>query len=156
MSDPDASPHPSDEGPHGLATPAAAQREALEAAAVALEQSVAAPTAEASWRGGVEEAVRRVQDLLSRHIARSDSPEGLPGSIEQAAPGLAGPARRLSSEHHELADRAASLQGLLDDPDSAPEAIRDAGADLSGRLIAHVHAANDLVVDAFEAELGDD
>lgn len=156
MTDPGSSAHPSDEGPDGALTPVAAHREALEAAALALERSLAAPTVESSWRSGVAEALHSVVDVLTEHVSRNDTMEGLPGSIVEAAPRLAGPARRLSAEHAELTNRAASFGDMLDDPTTAPESIRDAGADLSGRLLAHVHTANDLMHDAFEAEPGND
>lgn len=139
-----------DQAPDGPLQSVRTQPAELETAAARLEKSLAGPSADPSWREGVAQAVREVDEVLSRHVSTDSGVDDLPASVAETTPGLTGPARRLSDEHTELTDRTASLQDLLGDESVGPDAVRDAGADLAGRLLAHVHTADDLLRDAGE------
>jgi hypothetical protein len=140
--------------PDGPLAPVRARRDALEAAATELERSLAAPSATTAWRDGVISALERTQGVLEQHLRASAGEAGVPESIVQADPRLIGPAERLAREHDELVSHQRAVTALAHDASSAPEAVRDAAAELAALLLRHVQHAHDLLYDAFESELG--
>lgn len=154
---PDASaPHgtTSATAPDGVLQPVRARRDALEKAATSLESSLAEPSHTAAWRDGVRVALGRTQEVLESHIEATSGEQGLPRSVVEVAPRLAGPAERLSGEHADLVARQRVVTAMADDEHISPEALRDAAADLSALLLRHVKNAQDLLVDALEDEIG--
>jgi hypothetical protein len=140
--------------PDGPLEPIRAHKDALQEAAIALESSLAEPSTTVQWRDGVRAALRRAQQVLGEHIAETDGPAGLPASVVDSSPRLAGPARRLASEHDDLLERQQALASYVADDDVPPELIRDAAAEMAAMMLQHVRHAQDLIVDAVEEELG--
>jgi hypothetical protein len=140
--------------PEGVLEPVQARREALQTAATNLERSLAEPSDTPQWREGVQAAAAAVDHALTRHVSSNLETDGLLPTVVEAAPWLSGPADRLGVEHIDLAERTAALVALAADPQAPPEAVRDAAADLTARLLRHVQHAHDLLYDAFESDLG--
>lgn len=140
--------------PNGLLEPVRARRDALQSAAQALESALAETAATPQWRDEVRTALERTQEVLEQHVSETAGAEGLPASVIQAAPRLAGPAQRLAAEHSDLAERQRTVAAMAGDPAIPPEAVRDAAAELAELLLRHVRQAHDLLVDAAEDELG--
>ncbi len=140
--------------PDGVLQPVRARRDALEKAATSLESSLAEPSHTTEWRDGVRHALGRTQEVLESHIASTSGEQGLPSSVMEVAPRLAGPAQRLSGEHADLVARQRVVTAMAEDENITPEALRDAAADLAALLLRHVKNAQDLLVDALEDEFG--
>jgi hypothetical protein len=140
--------------PDGLLEPVVARRDALQAAATALESSLAEPSATTEWRDGVRDALSETREVLERHVHQTAGESGLPASVVGLAPRLSGPVSRLSGEHVDLVARQRVVAAMAEDEGIGPEALRDAAADLAALLLRHVRTANDLLVDALEEELG--
>lgn len=144
---------PSDVG-RDTVEPFRARREALGSATTDLENSLAAPTATPEWRAGVGVAAEQLRGPLEAHIGLVDTEDGLSAAVEDQAPGLARPAERLAEEHADLSQRFGDFVAVLSDTATSPDAIRDAGMDLVGRVRRHLQQADDLFADASAPESG--
>lgn len=140
--------------PDGTLEPIQASRDELEHAANDLKASLAEPSATREWRDSVIAGLERTQVALDAHHHTPPGASGLPSSVVEAAPRLAGQAGRLSDEHADLRKQQKSVTALAHDEDSAPDDVRDAAAELCAVLLRHVQHAHDLLHDAIESELG--
>jgi hypothetical protein len=142
------------EPPEGTLAPVRARREALETAASELEHTLAAPSATTQWRTGVVAALQRSGIVLDEHLHENQGQLGIPESVVQAEPRLAGPAEQLSREHDDLMSEHRRVSAVAVDASQPPDAVRDAAAGLATLMRRHVQHSHDLIYDAFEVELG--
>ncbi len=129
-------------------------REELSIAASRLERSLASPRTDL-WVKQVEEDLHDLRDALTRHIAITESDDGLLAQIVDDSPRLVPEVDIILAEHSELCeavDLAADIVHMAD-----PERIYDIRTtvlDLLGRLYAHRQHGADLVYDAYSVDIG--
>jgi hypothetical protein len=107
-------------------------------------------------RGLVEHQLRNLTELIEAHFAREEA-GGYMGEALTRAPRLGGTAERLLAEHVDLLDDAQKLHMLARAGVESMAWWRQIEADfthLKARLLAHEHAENKLLNEAFNRDIG--
>jgi hypothetical protein len=138
----------------------ARRRADLHHALVELEQAISRPAVgrEADWS---KEVIRQLQDLahtLEEHVEVTERAGGLYDEIAHKATRLASKIDQLKEEHPDMREATADLIGRLEATpigDSWPLAdARDDLQRLLGRIVRHRQLGADLVWEAYNLDIG--
>jgi hypothetical protein len=135
------------------------RRSDLHGVLVELESALAAPAAGrvAAWSLRVHEGLVELGAAFERHIAVTEGPEGLFGSVMSRAPRLAGTIDELSRQHRRIRQSVGdALDAVHRAADAAepPAASREAVLDLIEQLMRHRQHGADLVYEAYAVDIG--
>jgi hypothetical protein len=130
------------------------QRAELLQAIQGLEQAVAAPAQEPTWRERAAHRLAALRARLTEHIVITEGPDGLYAELLADAPRLTRPVASLVADHGQLLVRVDSLTRRLHQPDCAVEAARGAAGDLLSDLSRHRQRGADLVYEAYATDIG--
>lgn len=97
-----------------------------------------------------------VREILRRHTAAAEGPDGLFSEIDQERPTLARTVAKLRQEHIDLQAHAAALHQLVhEEPDAVDRAdLRRRVTALAGALRHHQEIEMDAVFDTINLDLG--
>ena len=122
-----------------------------------IEVHLAEPDTGAWWWVELVSHVDALDDMWARHRADVEGSNGLHAHVLADAPRVAALVARLEIEHDRLAtairDVRLRLGEISGDPDGVTEAVA-ATADLLARLRQHEVAAEDLLHEAYQVDLG--
>jgi hemerythrin len=97
--------------------------------------------------------LQKLQSLLEEHFEHEEADGGMPGMVSGRAPHLMTQLDDLMHEHEVFMTDVSALIERADRGDDA-DAVRGAFRDLAGRLHDHESRETDLIMDAFESDLG--
>jgi hypothetical protein len=130
------------------------QRAELLQAIQGLEQAVAAPAREPSWRDRVGQQLARLRHQLTEHIVITEGPDGLYAALLADAQRLTRPVTALMEDHGDLLVRIDALARRASEPDCPAEAVRAKAGELLSHLSRHRQRGADLVYEAYATDIG--
>jgi hypothetical protein len=130
------------------------QRAELLQAIQGLEEAVAAPVRDPSWRERVGHQLGRLRDQLTEHVVITEGPDGLYAALLADAPRLNRPVNALVADHGKLLVRIDSLARRARRPDYPVKAVRDGASRLLSHLSRHRQRGADLVYEAYATDIG--
>lgn len=134
------------------------QRASLRQAFSAVEQALATPLSgrPEQWREHLTGCLEQLRRAWTRHIAVTESPDGLFEQIQVDAPRLAPQVRKLHQEHDEISSELDAMRTGLAEHELATElsAIRAQGTAVLSRVMRHRQRGADLIYEAYERDIG--
>ncbi len=138
------------------------RRAGLKSAMSELELALAAPAPHRTeWLSRLDEAVRAVHEVWTRHICETEAPGAFLDELVGEAPRLSTPASRLRREHSDILAAIVRAEKRLHEPPDDDEGYLgwadDTRTELTtvlSSLARHRQRGADLVYEAYDVDLG--
>ncbi len=129
------------------------QRAGLRATMLVVEAAAAAPVAGGAevWRVELDRCLGQLREAWDRHIAVTESADGLFAQIRADAPQLVPRIHQLDREHAEI---QVLLTDFAGDRRHDVDRVREAVIDLLAKLTRHRQHGADVVYEAYSVDLG--